>query len=167
MSKTPPLLPAETLARVLRISRTDGILVLAVAAAFAMLSALAKDLPGAMVGLLVASAGAAELHGSGLLRAGEIRGISWLVGSQVHLITVVFFYVIWRLTFFDPAPLRVMITPDLEQALRDLGYTFDEFARMANRLSCALFASLTLLYQGGMALYYYRRRGLVEAALAE
>jgi len=54
--KAPPLLPEETLLRVLRVARLDGLSVLVIAGVFALISALAGDGVGAVVGLLVAGA---------------------------------------------------------------------------------------------------------------
>ena len=54
----PPLLPAETLVRVLRLAKFDGLSVLLIAGVFALLAATAGDFSGALVGLLAAGAGA-------------------------------------------------------------------------------------------------------------
>ena len=54
----PPLLPSETFRRVLRVARFDGLSVLGVSGAFALISAASQDVSGAMIGLLVAAAGA-------------------------------------------------------------------------------------------------------------
>ena len=71
MTKTPPLLPEETLARVLHIARLDGWSVLGVAGLFALLAASIGDLRGAVVGVIIAGAGAGGLHGVALLRHGS------------------------------------------------------------------------------------------------
>ena len=90
--KAPPLLPEETLIRVLRVARLDGLSVLVISGVFALVSALAGDGLGAVVGLLVAGAGAVELHGATLLEHGEPRGIDWLTGSQGFLLATIALY---------------------------------------------------------------------------
>ena len=61
----PPLLPEEALIRVLRLARFDGTGVLVLSGTFAVMAALGRDVPFAVIGLLGAAAGAVELHGSG------------------------------------------------------------------------------------------------------
>jgi len=92
----PPILPAETLRRVTRIARFDGLSVLIVAGGFALLSAASKDISGAVIGLLIAAAGAIELHGVALLRVGR-DGMRWLVSSQLYLMAVILAYAGFRL----------------------------------------------------------------------
>src|SRR5580700_100147 len=65
----PPKLVSEILRSVLRVARFDGVSVLVLAGFFALVSAASGDVSGAAFGLLIAAAGAIELHGMGLLRA--------------------------------------------------------------------------------------------------
>jgi hypothetical protein len=163
--KPPPLLPDETLHRVLRVANFDGISVLAVAGTLALASASIGDFVGAAIGLLVAAAGAIELHGAGLLRAGERRGMNWLVASQPYLAAVVLCYCILRLGNYDATMLRQAMTADLRQSLADAGMEEERFLRMVYAGSYAILAIGTLIYQGLMTLFYYRRRGAVIAAI--
>jgi hypothetical protein len=50
----PPLLPAETLARLLRLAKLDGTSILVISGAFALVSAAMGDRLGALVALMVA-----------------------------------------------------------------------------------------------------------------
>lgn len=165
--KAPPLLPEAVLHRVLRVAQFDGMGVLAVAAFFALASASAGDFSGAMIGLLVAAAGAIELHGTALLREGETRGMNWLVASQIFLLVVVLGYCALRLSNVDLTLLREAMTPELRAMLVQAGYTEEQFLRMVYRLTYEIFAVLTVFYQGGMAIYYWRRREAVVRALSE
>lgn len=170
MAKLPPLLPTETLARVLRTARVNGTSVLVIAGTLALLSAAARDVFGTGVGLLVAAAGAIELHGAGLVRQGQPRGTSWLVTSQLYLLLVVLAYVAWRITHYDEAFMRTLVTMDMEKRLSEAGLTVDDFMPMLRKayvFAYAVIAVATFIYQGGMALYYNRRRGAVDAALRE
>jgi hypothetical protein len=162
----PPLLPAEALRRVLRVAKLDGTSVLVIAGVFALLSALAGDFVGAVIGLLVAGAGAIELHGTTLLHHGEARGMNWLVGSQLFLLLTILGYCALRLTHPSFGPLRAAVTDDMKISLEAAGYTPDSFIRLVYNLTYAAVAIVTFFYQGGMAVYYHRRRGPVARALA-
>lgn len=163
----PPLLPQETLVRVLRIARFDGLSVLVVAGVFALLAARVHDISGAAVGLLIAGAGAVELHGAGLLKAGRVRGMRWLVGSQVYLLCTVLVYVALRLTHVDLEPLRLLLNAQQRGAIEQAGMTEDQFLRTIYFTTYVVFGALTLIYQGSMSFYYHHRRAAVGAALAE
>jgi hypothetical protein len=158
----------------LRVARLDGGSVLVLCGALAIASAWYGDFTGAVIGVLIAGAGAFELHGAGLIKAGEPRGLNWLVASQLYLLATILSYVGWRLMSYDPAAMRRLLEPVLHNP--EIQAQFDE----AGVTEADLFATLrtyyftgfkmvavgTLLYQGGMALYYHRRRAAVAAALA-
>jgi acetolactate synthase regulatory subunit len=162
--KPPPLLPDETLQRVLRVAKFDGISVLAIAGTLALASASVRDLGGAAVGLLVAAAGAIELHGAGLLKAGD-RGMNWLVASQPYLAAVLLCYCAVRLTNYDPTALREAMTAELKQSLAEAGMEEDRFLRLVYAITYAVLGIGTLIYQGLMTLFYLRRREAVVAAV--
>ena len=164
--KAPPLLPEETLLRVLSIARLDGMSVLVIAGVFALISALAGDFVGAVVGLLVAGAGAVELHGATLLEHGEPRGMKWLVGSQIFLLTTVIAYCGLRLLHPAIEPLQAAVTDEMKSSLEAAGWKQDEFIRFVYNTTYYAVAVVTFFYQGGMALYYLRRREPVARALA-
>jgi hypothetical protein len=165
MSRLPPLLPAETLARVLRLARFDGTGALVLGGVFALVAAAGREVPFAIIGLLAAGAGAIELHGVTLLRQGSARGMNWLIASQPFLLTVVLGYCAVRLWFMQiPAP------PEGFQALfaasaAQWGMTVDEYLRTLNRLTAGAVALAALGFQGGMTVYYLRRRRPVNEAL--
>lgn len=165
MTKTPPLLPEETLARVHRLARMDGMSVLAISSVFAVLAAMQRDFAGTFVGLAVAGAGAIELHGTALLRDGRERGMNWLVASQLFLLASILTYCAVRLQNFEiptlPPELRTMVETTAEQ----LGMTPDRYVMLTHRTTLWMVAGLSTLYQGGMALYYFRRRDAVARAL--
>ena len=163
----PPLLPDEALRRVLRTAHLDGMGVLVISGAFALASAASRGRSGMIVGLLVAAAGAIELHGGSLLRRGERGGLYWLVGSQIYLLAVLLGYVSLRLTHIDINAVRGLLTDDVKKQIADTGMTVDEFLRMGYGLLYRLVGGLSILYQGGMALYYLRKRRAVSAALEE
>jgi hypothetical protein len=163
----PPLLPAEILRRLLRVARFDGISVLGVAGAFALISAASRDVSGAVIGLMVAAAGAIELHGVTLLRVGRANGMRWLVTSQAYLLATMLGYAGMRLMNPDIASLKPIVTAELAEQIQQAGMSVDQFLLEFLRLVYVAVAALTLLYQGGMVIYYLRRRTAVEIALQE
>jgi len=166
----PPKLVSEVMRRVMRVARFDGISVLCLAGFFALVSAASGDVSGAAFGLLIAAAGAVELHGMGLIRSADRRGMSWLIGSQLYLMSVVLGYVGYRLANPDSDPIlraaKTALSDEIRQAGMDPAQFMAEFPKELRLLYFAV-AGLTILYQGGMALYYMRRRGAVEAAIDE
>ena len=163
----PPLQPSEVLRRVTRVARFDGMSILGVAGAFALISAASRDVSGAVIGLLVAGAGAIELHGSALLRAGRGNGMRWLVSSQLYLMTTMLTYVALRMANPDISTIRPVVTVELAAQIQQAGMTIDQFLLEFLRLVYLCVAGATLLYQGGMTVYYLRRRVAVEAAMLE
>jgi hypothetical protein len=163
----PPLLPFETYRRVLRLGKMDGSSILLVAGVFALLQAVAGDVSGAMVGLLVAGAGAVELHGVGLLEEGEARGMDWLIGSQIFLLASLLGYCAIRLGHIELPPVPDAIAPMIDRSAAQMNMSRDEYLRFIQRLGLQIVAGVSLLYQGGMTIYYVRRRETVRRALFE
>jgi len=163
--RAPPLLPKETLYRVIRFARFNGISELVVAGVFGLICAASKDIPGAAIGVLVSGAGALELHGVGLLLNGNKRGVSWLIGSQLYLLVIVLAYVGYRSQHLDLESVQMVLSSEQRETIAAAGVNESEFLRIIANISNAIFGVITLLYQGGMALYYQRRRAPIEAAL--
>lgn len=163
----PPLLPAYALRRVTHIARLDGLGVLTIAGLFALASALLHDEVGTAIGLAVAGAGAIELHGVALLRHGAERGMHWLVGSQILLLVVVLGYVALRLWHVDITAMRPLLSSAQQQVIVQSGLSVDQFLRTVYKATYILVGIATLLYQGGLTIYYQRRRAAVAAALRE
>lgn len=162
----PPLLPAETLVRVLRLAHFDGLGALIMGGLFALAAAAGRHFPFTALGLLAAGAGAVELHGAALLRQGEVRGLRWLIGSQPFLLLVILIYCGFKLSI-DPSE----VLPESLQALvaasaAQWNMSVPDYLSLINRLTAAAVAIAAIAFQGGMALYYWRRRRAVRQALA-
>ena len=178
-SNKPPLLPAEVYRRVLRTARFDGTTILVIATAFAFGSAMLHDVHGTIVSLMVAGAGAIELHGAGILGHREERGLRWLVTAQVYLMFVMLSYVMYSLNHVEIAAFRHLLastaedmgmpTDQLRQALAQSvaqsGVTMDEGLRACYEFFYLLVGLATVLFQGAMAIYYARRQPAVAEAL--
>ncbi|MFM7750642.1 MAG: hypothetical protein ACKPB0_09520 [Opitutaceae bacterium] len=163
----PPLLPEETLERVERLARFDGLSLLLLGALFAVPAAAVRDVPFAIIGLLAAGAGAIELHGLGLLREGDARGMNWLIGSQPLLLVVIWCYCVLRLLFFEPPPMPDGMADLAKAGAAQWGMPVEDYFRRVNQFIVGAVAVIALFYQGGMMLYYLRRREAVAAALGE
>lgn len=167
MMKAPPLLPAETLHRVVQTARLDGLSLFWLAGMFAVLSAYMGDRPGAVVGLLVAGAGALELHGTSLLTHGVARGMNWLLASQMVCFAVIMSYCAYSMMHVTIPPFPPTVNQMLEVSAKRMNMSRDEYVLMFYRLGFVLVALATILYQGGMAVYYQRRRSTIVRALSE
>lgn len=163
----PPVLPDEALARVYRLARLDGTGVLLLAGIFALLAAARGDTIGALTGLIVAGAGAMELHGAGLLNHADPRGVNWLIGSQFVLLAAVLAYCGLRLLHPELPPLPPEMNSMVELSAQQLGMTPEEYLRFVYRSGIWIVAGASILYQGSMILYYLRRRHAVFRALGE
>jgi hypothetical protein len=172
--KPPPFLPEETLHRTLRVATMEGLSVLVVAGIIALASAAAGDYAGTAAGLLVAAAGAIELHGAGLLRAGDGRGANWLVFSQPYLMAVILGICAWQLTHLDAqaidelkAGAHAMYGDSLSEKIAQTGMSEREYFRFVYHLTYWVVGAVTVGYQGFMTIYYVRRRDALVAAVEE
>lgn len=166
MPKAPPLLPHETLARVLRTAQVNGMCVALFSGVFALISASNGDYVGVVVGLLVAAGGAMEVHGGSLIRHAEIRGVRWLVVSQLLLLIVIVGFAWMSLREYHPELLKAAMTDEMRATVTESGMKEDDFLRLSYNLIYGTIAVVTFFYQGGMALYYLRRRKTLEQAIA-
>lgn len=162
----------------LRVARFDGLSVLCVSGALTLVVASMRDVTGSVIGLIIAGAGAIELHGTGLLRVGDFRGMRWLVSSQAYLMSAILGYVAIRLQHPDVAAMHSIkafyiqfagpdVVEQLRAQLRSQGLTADQAMEGFMTLFYLLVAAATVIYQGGMIVYYMRRRVAVAAALEE
>lgn len=64
-------------------------------------------------------------------------------------------------------PLRATVTAEMKQQLEVIGWSVDQFIELVYRMTYFAVSLVTVIYQGGMAIYYVRRREAVTAALTE
>jgi hypothetical protein len=162
----PPLLPEETLARVLRLARFDGMGAMVLGGMFALIAAAVGDIPFAVIGLLASGAGAVELHGAALLRQGAPRGMTWLVASQPLLWLVILSYCAVRLWLVEVPPVPESFQNVLALSAAQWGMSVEAYQHALNRITVLAVAVIATGFQGGMTLYYLRRREPVYRALA-
>jgi hypothetical protein len=164
----PPRPPEEVLRRVLKFSRLNGWSVV-VFAGLCTLGSLAMGEPvGIGIGLLVILGGALEVRGYRLLQRGHADGLRWLIRSQLVVLGVIWVYVVTRLVSFDEGTVREAFSSDMRASLSELGLSFEDILPLVRRTFYLLYGgvlAVTLLYQGGLALYYRRRGPAIELAL--
>ena len=176
--------PADTLRRVIKVARFNGMIaVLPVASFCALIALVMGDLIGAIVGLLVAAAGWIEWHGAKLLQRGQARGIDWLVRSQLYLLSIILLYVIGQMASYDPDPENVrshiqQLDPlislftgrSIQDWLEGLGLTVQDVPRLVPIIFYSMWSTIALValfYQGGLALYYKRRAATIRVTLGK
>lgn len=161
--------PAATLKRVLAISRFNGWSVIIIAGLGILLTLVLGDLLGTIIGLLAVVSGWMEVRGGRKLRQRDPEGMKWLVRSQMLLLAVILAYCASRLGSFDADTAMGNLTPDMAASLKEVGLERGDILSMVRTTFYTTYitvALVTLLYQGGMALYYRRKTQLVTEALA-
>ncbi|MDB6092533.1 MAG: hypothetical protein JWM32_95 [Verrucomicrobia bacterium] len=167
----PPPLAQETLRRVLRMARFDGLGLVIVAGLAAPVSLMFGDLMGFMFSVLVVAGGLMELSGRTLLVRGDINGLRRLERSQLLVLTVIVVYCARQLFSFDLETTMGQLTPysttlgEFGVDLAPLLPLIRAYLPIGMYTLYGLVAFVTLLYQGGMVLYYRRRAAAVTEAL--
>ncbi len=154
--------------RIMRLSSFNAWSVTLIAGCFTLLSLLGLSVPGIIVGAAVTASGPIEFQGQKALQTDVAQARLWMVGSQVWLMVCVMGYCGWRLMLLDPAdPFAVFgeEAGQLLQLVEVMGISTAELEHLfvrAYRLTYGLIAGLTVLFQGGLALYYNSRIGRLE-----
>jgi len=164
-----PVLPQKALQRVRAISRVNGWSVIVFATLGTLITLLMGDLSGLAVGVLVGAAGGMEVRGGRMLGRRDPAGMKMLVRSQLFLLAVLLVYCATRLGSFDDATALGNLTPDMEAMLKETGIGKADILPLVRTAFFAIYGGValgTLLYQGGMALYYRGKTRLVTEALA-
>lgn len=168
----PPPLPQATLLRVVRFATTHGRMIMILSGIFAILAALGREAVPAVTALLAVGCGACERHGADLLRHGRRDGVPWMVAGELILLAVVCGYAGWQMTHFN-YDLFLRNLPGwylemLEAESARSGVTREDWPdlfRLFNALSYGILIVLTVIYQGGVAWWYHRKRGPITRAL--
>ena len=169
----PPILPGHRLQRVLTIARVDGWSIVIIAGLSGLVTLIQGNWLVTLAAGLVVLTGAGELHGRRLLQRGSDSGLSWMIGAQLLLLLVIWIYAWCRWRYFDPAALwaelpgfvrtevdRQLLTAGLDPALNR-----PFLLQLTNTLTCLVLSLVSVIYQGGMAIYYSAQRPHVRQAL--
>lgn len=165
----PPLTPSQqALKRVTGLSRINGWSVVVVAGLGALVALAMGDWLSVGLGVLVGGFGGLEVKGNRLLRKRDADGMKWLIRSQMLLLALILTYCASRLGSFDAESAMGNLTPDMEAALKEAGIVRADIVPLVHQMFLALYISValtSLVYQGGLALYYRSRTQLVTEAL--
>jgi pyrimidine-nucleoside phosphorylase len=169
MADTPAPTPADkALSRVLKLARFNGWSVAIIAGVCALASLAFGDLMGCLVGVLAVSAGAMEIRGYRLLKKRDATGLKWAIRAELWLLTVIAVYAVTRLASFDPEAAMGNLTPEMKSMLKEAGVDTTEILPMVRLMFHLIYGGvlvLTIIYQGGLALFYRRRTALVTEAI--
>ena len=160
--------PQQALKRVIGLSRLNGWSVVIVAGLGALIALAMGDWLSLGLGLLVGGLGWLEVHGNRLLKKRDATGMKWLVRSQMLLLALILAYCASRLGSFDAENMLANLTPDMEAALKEAGLVRADIVPLVHQIFLALYISValtSLVYQGGLALYYQSKTPLVTEAL--
>jgi hypothetical protein len=166
----PPQLPEATLQRVLRTSKVNGWSVVIFASGGVLLSLVFGDWSGTAVGLLVALGGVLEVQGHRQVARGDVAGMPRMIRGQWVVLGAILVYCVSRLGSFDAESALDNLTPGLRSELASSGVDVEEIIPLVRATFYATYSAIalvTVIYQGGLARYYRRRRPVVEQALAD
>ncbi|MDP2138500.1 MAG: hypothetical protein Q8J74_11680 [Candidatus Didemnitutus sp.] len=168
MSLLTPTPAQRALKKVLTISLLNGWSVALFAGLCSLVSLAFGELLGFGVGLLVVASGVMEIHGHRRLKRHQADGLTWLVRSQLFLLSVLLVYAVSRLFSLDGETVLSNLTPEMETVLSEAGITRADIVQMVQLFFRAFYSAIilaTLLYQGGLAFFYRRKSPLVIEAL--
>ena len=161
--------PSVLVQKIMRISTINAWSVTFIAGAFAVLSLLGLSVAGVVVGVAVAASGPIELSGNRVLQTDPAQARKRMVASQLWLMICVLSYCAWRLLSLDPENPFVVFgdAAQVFELVAILGIPKAYLAPLfiqAFYITYGLIAGLTILVQGGLAVYYASRIGrLIDA----
>ena len=162
--------PEQRLQRVLRFARIDAVSLLVVAVPAAVLSVCAREWIEAAAGAGIALCGVLEWAGRNRVQRRRADGLGWMVASQLGCLLFVLFLA-WDLAHREQADRIVALLPSFTREQLDVLFPDPESLRAlligVQRLTATLLALVSILYQGGLALYYLRTRPAALAVFAE
>ncbi len=160
--------------RVLWISKYNGGSIAVFGALCLLCSFFPFDVVGILVSLALTVGGYMELSGGRRLKQNRPEARRWLARSQLLLITAIILYSAYNLLLYDPVREMKNEISDLPPETRaQLSQALDakEMEELVPKIFRGFYLLLiggTVLYQGGLWLYYTRAaRKLEEAAAAE
>ena len=165
----PDSLPEPTLRRVLALSLMDGWCMTLFSGFCTSVSLWLGEWSGAAVGAVVMSCGITTLCSRKRLMRGDASGMVWLLRAQLVVLAIVFLYVLENLLAYDAAALMARLTPEMRSMLDQSGISVADLEPLLKPIYFAVYLLVmggTLLFQGGLALFYKTRRGQVTAELA-
>ncbi|MFM1852410.1 MAG: hypothetical protein RIS54_2094 [Verrucomicrobiota bacterium] len=162
-------MPEEILRRIIRLSGINGWCVALVAGLGGLVSLAFADWIGAATGLAVCAGGGLELRGRKQVLQGEATGMRRMVLAQLVVLATLWVYSVVQLIVFDAARLVAELPPEIHAMIADAQLDVAQVQQLLTIANFALYGAVmlaSLVYQGGLALYYRHRTPSVVAVLA-
>lgn len=155
--------------RIARIAGGNGWSVTVLAALCLLISLLELSMAGTLVCLAGVVSGCMELSGRRRLKENRPEAGRWLARSQLLLLAALVLYFVYRLLVFHAKEFLMHIPPDLRSALLMYGDQkyMEGLLNTFVRGGYLLLIALTMLYQGGLGLYYTLATRKLDRAAAE
>ncbi len=141
-------------APVLKMAKFDGYGLLVMGVPSVIIALFSSSVSGVVIGAIVAACGCCELDGHrryvGRLPGARLR----LMGSQLLLIALAWTYAGWSLLHPEP------LSPEITELIKESGDQSSELLGLADHLRVVIAAAIcgvTLVYQGGLAFYYWTK----------
>lgn len=161
--------PAErSLRRVLLVSAIDGWSIAVFAGLCTIVCLVIGEWLGVSIGGFIVAAGVIELRGRATLVRGDASGLSWLIRAQAMIIGIIWLYAFRTLLAFDQQAIMAELTPEMRDYLQMSGISLETIESLLKPVYFGVYLTVmavTLLFQGGLALYYFSSRVRVREAL--
>ncbi|HTJ79122.1 MAG TPA: hypothetical protein VL357_09010 [Rariglobus sp.] len=161
--------PKDILHRVMKIARLNGRSIVIVAGICALISLAGGDIVGGVIGLIVAAGGAVELRGCRKLQQHDAdEGITLLIRAQWIVMGAICAYALGKLFSYDAQTAMGNMTGDMKTIIDQFGLSSADINRILTPVFYAIYVTVlvvTVIYQGGMVIYYRNRREAVREAL--
>ncbi|MCF7903057.1 MAG: hypothetical protein K9M19_06470 [Candidatus Marinimicrobia bacterium] len=144
---------------VYRWSKLNGRSILIFGIIGCVIGLIALSFEGILIGILIASAGWIELQGYHKLVDNSADAGKWLMGGEGFLLVVIFIYALMHFLALDPDQAINLLSPDAQSLLLESGgippEVLNDMIYTAYRWLYLGLIIGTLVYQGGMVVYYY------------
>jgi hypothetical protein len=153
-----------------RTASTSAITILAIALLALLFSVAILDLTGVVTSVAIGGIGIFEWLGYQQLKRDEPAGASYLGRNQLFFVAVIIAYCVWQCIELATGAVSDSLTQgDMGYALAQAGYRVDDFVPYMMLIGYAfygLIAFLSIIFQGGLAFYYFTRRKPIERYLS-
>jgi len=143
----------------LRMAKGDGYGLLVMGVLSLVIAGMSASLGGIVVGALVGAAGWCELDGYSRYMEGRPGSRLRLMGSQLVILGIAWAYAGW--TLLHPEPL----SPEIKEMLAasgDQASAMQGMVESVRSLVASVICAVSLLYQGGLAWYYFHKTKLAR-----
>jgi len=159
--------------RLLGVSLVNGLSVAVVALLSGVVALVRQDIVAVGWCMLAVTSGFMELHGRSRLVLGKPAGAGWMTAAQFWLLATIWLYAWLRWRDFEAEAfwesLPALAQDQVNRQIAAAGILDDErpaFLAYLNAAICLSLALTSLVYQGGLALYYAFKQRVVRNEFA-